>query len=111
MVSCSDAPEMLIDIEKLTPVLKEYLIENKFLHEWEKIRRNTPNKKEKIHWAFHTWFDAFRTLKLVHFCEDRYPEIPLINAYAELFRKSGVIFPEAAKSSEKKLLEFMRMRT
>ncbi|MCX6984116.1 MAG: hypothetical protein NT118_05095 [Lentisphaerae bacterium] len=110
MVNCSKTPDTLIDIEKLAPVLKEFLIENKFFHEWEKILRNTPDKREKIRWAFHTWFDAFRTLKFVHSCEGRYPEVSLMEAYAGLFEKSGAVFPEVAKASEKKLLEFMRMR-
>lgn len=110
MVNCSETSDNLIDIEKLAPVLKDYLIENKFFHEWEKILRNTPDRMEKIRWAFHTWFDAFRTLKFVHSCEGRYPEIPLMDAYLRLFDKSGTELPEAAKTSEKKLLEFMRMR-
>jgi hypothetical protein len=110
MVNCTDSPETLFDIGKLAPVLNEFLIENKFFHEWEKIMRNTPDKIEKARWAFYTWFDAFRTLKFVHFCEDRYPEIPLMDAYVGLFGKSDTVLPETAKISEKKLLEFMRMR-
>jgi hypothetical protein len=62
----------------------------------------------KIRWAFHTWFDAFKTLKFVHFCEDRYPETSLMDAYGGLFGKSGIVLPETARQSEKKLLEFMR---
>ena len=110
MVACSDAPDTLIDIEKLAPVLKDYLIENNFFHEWGKIRRNTPNDRNKIQWAFHTWFDAFRTLKFVHFCESGYPELPLMEAYAGLFGKSNTALPESAKASEKKLLGFMRIK-
>ena len=90
--------------------LTAFLIENKFFHEWGKILRNTPDKREKIRWAFHTWLDAFRTLKFVHSCEGRYPKIPLMEAYAGLFAISGAVLPESAKTSEKKLLEFMRMR-
>jgi len=110
MVNSADISDTLVDTGKLAPILKEFLIENKFFHEWEKILKNTPGKKEKLHWAFHTWFDAFRTLKFVHFCEGRYPEIPLMDAYAGLFGKSGTVLPEEAMKSEKKLLEFMRMR-
>ncbi|MFA6568795.1 MAG: hypothetical protein WCS96_11330 [Victivallales bacterium] len=110
MVECSDTPDALIDIEKLAPVLKEYLIENKFFHEWGKILNNTPKDKKKIRRAFHTWFDAFRTLKFVHSCEGAYPELALTDAYAGLFGKSDAVLPEEAKTSGKKLLEFMRKR-
>ena len=40
-----------------------------FRETWNKILKNTPGKSEKIKWAFHTWFDAFRILKFIHFCE------------------------------------------
>jgi hypothetical protein len=97
--------ESISDIDRS---LTAFLIENKFFHEWEKIKRNTPDKMAKIRWAFHTWFDAFKTLKFVHFCEDRYPETSLMDAYGGLFGKSGIVLPETARQSEKKLLEFMR---
>ncbi len=97
--------ESISDIDRS---LTAFLIENKFFHEWGKILNNTPKDKKKILWAFHTWFDAFRTLKFVHFCEERYPETSLMDAYGGLFGKSGTILPETARQSEKKLLEFMR---
>jgi len=108
MVGACDTSLQLLDADKLDPVFKEYLIGNNFFHEWEKILRNTPKEKEKIQWAFHTWFDAFRTLKFVHSCEGRYPEVGLMEAYSRLFSMAGSPFPETAKSSEKALLEFMR---
>ncbi|HCE42473.1 MAG TPA: hypothetical protein DET40_02875 [Lentisphaeria bacterium] len=88
----------------------KFLAENNFFHEWEKILKNTPNDKMKIQWAFHTWFDAFRTLKFVHSCEDRYPELGLMEAYARLFDMAGKPLPETIKPSEKALLEFMRRK-
>jgi hypothetical protein len=36
---------------------------------WSKIIQNTPRESRKIITAFHTWFDAFRILKFIHFCE------------------------------------------
>jgi hypothetical protein len=95
-------------LKSLDDVTSQYLTENNFFHEWGKILKNTPKDKKKIQWAFHTWFDAFRTLKFVHFCEDRYPELHLMDAYAGLSEKSDSVLPEAARASEKKLLEFMR---
>ena len=102
--------DALTTLKSLDGVTSQYLAENIFFHEWEKIKRNTPDEREKIQLAFHTWFDAFRTLKFVHFCEGRYPEVPLMDAYVGLFGKSGKELPEAAKTSERKLLEFMRTR-
>lgn len=99
--------EMLCGIDAS---LTAFLIESKFFHEWEKILNNTPKDKKKIRWSFHTWFDAFRTLKFVHSCESVYPEVGLMEAYLKLFDKSGSSLPETVKTSEKKLLEFMRRR-
>ncbi len=36
---------------------------------WHKIFTNTHKEIPQLRWAFHTWFDAFRTLKFIHFCE------------------------------------------
>ncbi|MCK5843567.1 MAG: hypothetical protein KAG97_02595 [Victivallales bacterium] len=33
---------------------------------WPEIVRNTPKSPEKLEWAFHTWFDALRTLQFIH---------------------------------------------
>ena len=41
---------------------------------WPGILKNSPKSPEKIRWAFHVWFDAFRTLKFIHFCELRNPD-------------------------------------
>lgn len=57
---------------------KDFMESCEFRKNWEKILRNTPNKPEKIKWAFHTWFDAFRILKFIHFCEKEpynYPRV------------------------------------
>ncbi|MCK5843491.1 MAG: hypothetical protein KAG97_02210 [Victivallales bacterium] len=33
---------------------------------WPSIVENTPDSAEKLEWAFHTWFDALRTLQFIH---------------------------------------------
>ncbi len=108
MVGTCDGLLQLLDADKVEPVLKEYLIENKFFHEWEKILKNTPREKAKITQAFHTWFDAFRTLKFVHYCEERYPEVGLMEAFRELSAKSGEVLP--LQGTESELLEFLRRK-
>lgn len=107
-VECLDIACPVFDIKKLDPMVKSYLVENKFFDEWKKILLNTPREKGKIPWAFHTWFDAFRTLKFVHFCEKKYPRLPLVDAYVGIFEKSGRVLPEKVRASERNLLEFMR---
>ncbi|HBC88864.1 MAG TPA: hypothetical protein DCZ94_18125 [Lentisphaeria bacterium] len=98
----------VFDIEMLDSMVREYLIGNKFFDEWKKILLNTPREKGKIPFAFHTWFDAFRTLKFVHFCESRYPRMHLMEAYVGIYEKSGRRLPDHVRSSEKNLLGFMR---
>lgn len=48
---------------------KDFLNLCEFRKNWGKIIKNTPKDSTKIKWAFHTWFDAFRILKFIHFCE------------------------------------------
>ncbi len=47
-----------------------YLQTCEFRENWNKIYINTPKKIEKLQFAFHIWFDAFKTLKYIHFCEN-----------------------------------------
>lgn len=57
--------------QDLSGIACEFLDSCDFRKVWPKILDNTPDDPEKIKWAFHTWFDAFRTLKFIHFCEKR----------------------------------------
>jgi hypothetical protein len=50
--------------------IMEFFNENNFTESWKKILKNTPEKLDHLKAAFNTWFDAFSTLKFVHFCED-----------------------------------------
>jgi glycosyltransferase involved in cell wall biosynthesis len=59
--------------ENLPLVGSEFFDICEFRKIWPKILLNTPDDTDKIKWAFHTWFDAFRTLKFIHFCEDCNP--------------------------------------
>ncbi len=58
----------------LPPTMSEWLVLQEFPQRWETIVENTPRTPSKRRWAFHTWFDAFRTLKFVHHCEASFPE-------------------------------------
>lgn len=84
---------ILSETEKIHPLLKEFLITNNFQKDWGKILRNNPSpreiQKQKIF-----WFDAFRTLKLIHFLRDNsFPNINLFDAVDELLKKMKISFP------------------
>jgi hypothetical protein len=61
--------------------LHQFLIENKFENAWNKILNSSKSptqiNKQKIN-----WFDAFRTLKFVHYLRDN--SFPLINMFDAL---------------------------
>lgn len=59
------------NLDKLPEIIKVFLEKYKFQTKWNKIKTNTPNDKKKLIQAFHTWFDSFRILKFVHFCEEK----------------------------------------
>lgn len=67
----------LDDFENISLLLNEnmpeliilFLNHYQFDSNWEKIYKNTPKKLEKLQEAFFIWFDAFRTLKFIHFVE------------------------------------------
>ena len=53
----------------------EFLKQNNFETVWKKVFRNTRQETSYLKKSFHTWFDAFRTLKYIHFLENRYPRV------------------------------------
>jgi len=55
--------------DRLPKEAKDFFNSSGFHTAWSKIIQNTPKKSKKIVTAFHTWFDAFRILKFIHFCE------------------------------------------
>ena len=64
-------------ISQLPKEIIDFLEIYQFKNNWSKIINNTPNNPIKIKWAFYTWFDAFRILKFIHYCEEnklKYPK-------------------------------------
>ncbi len=53
--------------------IRAFLKQKDFPVVWMKILRNTADNPQKRKEAFHSWFDAFKTLKFIHFCEIRNP--------------------------------------
>ena len=69
-------------LDMLLPEANAFFISLDFSKQWPKIfKNNSKNKdnltnddKERLLSAFHIWFDAFRTLKFIHYLERNYPE-------------------------------------
>ena len=53
----------------------KFLEKNNFETVWKKIFKNTKHETAYLKKAFHIWFDAFRTLKYIHFSEEKYPRV------------------------------------
>jgi hypothetical protein len=67
----------------------EFLAALGFGETWEKLQRNSPNQKTFLA-QFHRWFDAFKTLKLLHHLRDNgFPLQPLWNAVRALLKELG----------------------
>ncbi|MEW6507638.1 MAG: glycosyltransferase family A protein [Bacteroidota bacterium] len=81
------AKEFLTIAEKIDPAIKKFLVLNSFEEQWEKILSNSKSevqiqKQKKI------WFDAFRTLKLIHYLRDNvFPNINMFDALDTFFEK------------------------
>jgi hypothetical protein len=66
------------------PLLAEFLCEQAFFDSWEKIRENSRKPSFLIR-HFHSWFDGFRTLKLIHYLNDRsFPVVGMVDALETL---------------------------
>jgi hypothetical protein len=61
----AEAEKLLIVAERISPVLAAYLEQADWLRVWPRLQA-THQPVEKRLQAFHTWFDGFRTLRLIH---------------------------------------------
>jgi hypothetical protein len=78
---------------KISPALYDYLEQAGFPAAWENLRSNN-REPVKLMTAFHGWFDAFRTMRLIHHLSDQaYPRIAPEAATAPLFEQAGYISP------------------
>ncbi|HJO93084.1 MAG TPA: hypothetical protein QF753_06780 [Victivallales bacterium] len=86
-LACNDLSYSELEL-KLDSRCLDFLEENNFSEIWDKIVENNLKKRDKLSkknkkkllCAFHVWFDAFKTLKFIHYLENEYPEeFPKIN--------------------------------
>ncbi len=86
--------ELLAQSEKVHPQLALYLAQAGLEQVWEKLRQNAGNAGQ-LQSAFHGWFDALKTVRLVHHLSLCYPRCAASQALPPLLKLSGLgIFQE-----------------
>jgi hypothetical protein len=111
----SNPQDVLNQAKKIHTELYNFLLQNNYLKQWEKILSNTKSGKQLTHQK-KIWFDGFKTLKLIHHLRDSaFPEINMFDALDMLFIKlginksidrSGIDIPEI--NIQKKYLQLLR---
>ena len=86
----SDPQDVLNQAKKINTELYNFLVQNNYLKQWEKILSNTKSVSQLTHQK-KIWFDGFKTLKLIHHLRDTdFPEINMFNALDMFFIKLGI---------------------
>jgi hypothetical protein len=60
-----EARELLTVAARISPALAAYLNQVGWLTVWPRLQATHQSAEKRLH-AFHTWFDGFRTLRLIH---------------------------------------------
>ena len=106
----ADAQELLRRAAAISPVLHDVMEQAGFRDSWESLKKNN-REGTKMTAAFHGWFDAFRTMRLIHELSDRtYPRITPEEAVAPLLVSAGQTAPNAV-SGQLELLRRLQNRT
>ncbi|MDD2850793.1 MAG: glycosyltransferase family 2 protein [Desulfuromonadaceae bacterium] len=91
--SKADAPEILSGAAGISPVLHDFLKQSDFVDVWRNLKINSKDRA-KLLAAFHGWFDAFRTMRLIHeLSSAAFPRIAPEKAVAPLLIRTGVTVP------------------
>jgi Glycosyl transferase family 2 len=97
---------ILMKANSIHPGLSEFLKQRKFENSWQNILSNSKSIRQLSRHK-KDWFDAFKTLKLVHYLRDNH--FPLINMYDSLdyfVEKLG--FPVIVHSESKTDIEIQK---
>jgi hypothetical protein len=74
--------------------LRGYLDQAGFGTAWQNMKQNNPDQ-ERLMTAFHGWFDAFRTMRLMHHLTDAaHPRIAPEQAVGPLLERAGLAAPD-----------------
>jgi hypothetical protein len=84
----SSNPEYILSCSKEIHIeLYNFLVNQNYLEQWKKIFENAKSKKQLSHQK-KIWFDAFKTLKLIHYLRDTpFPNINMFDALDMIFIK------------------------
>ena len=86
----SDPQEILNRAKEIHTELYNFLFQNNYPKQWEKILSNTKSRRQLTHQR-KIWFDGFKTLKLIHHLRDiAFPKINMFDALDMLFIKLGI---------------------
>jgi glycosyl transferase family 2 len=84
-----DGAEMLRRAGLLSPYLAEFLTDAGFQAAWDNLRRHNADQG-RLQSAFHGWFDAFRTMRLMHHLTERaFPRTQPEEAVPPLLERTG----------------------
>jgi len=90
------ASDLLERAARISAELEAFLIRKKFAESWPRLQHNAPDLKG-LGRQFHRWFDAFKTLKLIHYLRDNgLPRQPIFDAVRELIGRSAGRDPDIA---------------
>ncbi len=74
--------------------LYDFLIEQNFSNDWEKILLNSKTE-DQIYNQKIRWFDGFKTLKLIHYLRDKsYPLMNMFDALDEMLKNFDIKFAD-----------------
>jgi hypothetical protein len=84
--------------ELISPILSVYLDDECFSETWERISR-VKRTKDSFLAAFHEWFDALKTMKLIHaFSAETFPRCGVEDAVPPLLEMAGLVVVAGVKS-------------
>ncbi len=79
-----DAPALLGEARRIAPALGDFLVANRFARVWPRLQQHAADQSGLVA-QFHRWFDAFKTLKLIHHLRDSgLARQPIMTALPEL---------------------------
>lgn len=90
----ADSADLLKIAVGISPVLHDALEQAGFRDSWKNLKKHNRDST-KLMAAFHGWFDAFRTMRIIHDLSDKaYPRITPKEAVAPLLRRAGQVVPK-----------------
>lgn len=85
-----NATELLKEAKIINPELHQFLIEQNFEANWNKIIDNSKTEVQLTRQK-NNWMDGFKTLKLIHYLRDKYaPNENMFDAIDKLFRSMDI---------------------